>query len=98
MRQLHPAGKATRGLGPAIVEPLQVLAADRAQEHCLRLGLDSLRERVHAQLLGHCHDGGDDLARLHVVVLHEGHVELDFVELEHPEGVERRVGAAEIVH
>ena len=32
MRQLHPTGKTTGGLGPAIVEALDVLAADRAQK------------------------------------------------------------------
>ena len=66
----------------------------------LRELYDALDEGLHAEALAHVEDGRDydGIAALVAEVLHEAHVELDEVEIELFEQVERGVLTAKVVH
>ena len=84
----------------AVVQTLRELAADRAQEDDVVLGLDPLRRHLAAQLLGERHDGAQHGAAAGVLAarLHVGAVDLDGVEGELADVGQRRVAGAELVH
>ena len=84
------------------IETLQPPAADLLQEIGLLLGLDALSERVDPQAHRQAHElRDDDLAIVALAFVDspdEAHVELDQVEADVLQRIERRITAAEIVH
>ena len=79
---------------------MQDFAADVFQEFVLLFGFDAFAERVDAEFFRHVDDGFEDDAglRLRVEVAQESHVNLEEVELEVLEVVQRGVATAEVVH
>ena len=80
--------------------PLQDLAADRLEERVLLLRLHALRERMEAELLRHIDDCRENHARLRLrlEIAQERHIDLQHIELEILQIVERGIAAAEIIH
>ena len=81
----------------AVVISLHHLAADLMQEQHMLRALRAFGERAHAKRLRHVDDSRDDPLCLFRERREEAHVELDDVDVEILQRMERRIFAAEIV-
>ena len=77
---------------------LDLFAADGAEEIHLFLRLGAFSERMDAEGFRHEDDGFDDFPALVIEIAQEGHIDLQFIEVEILQHIEGGVAASEVVH